>query len=383
MNQNNSIKLNVCIMSPDKDMYSETFILAHIQHLPVNVHFLYGGDLPNFTKDNKPLLVRASLRIWFIRLLLGKLFKFDYSHETLLKKAIAKYFKDNHIQVVLAEYGPTGVAVQSICLELSIPLIVHFHGYDAYESNTLRKFDNYQSLFNSASAVVTVSNDMKKQIISLGAPVSNVHHIVYGVDISKFEGAHPDNAKPVFISVGRFVDKKAPYLTILSFKKVINEISDAKLLMYGDGPLLESCQQLAKALEISHAIQFMGSRPHSEIAEAMKKARGFVQHSLKTSYGDSEGTPVAILEASASGLPVVSTLHAGISDIILNGKTGFLVSEGDISSMSEVILRLAKEPSLANQMGQMGCQYIRENFSMEKSINKLHSVIELTLTTKR
>src|SRR5437016_11771349 len=80
--------LCLCIVAPDKNTYSETFIRAHIENLPGKIHLLYGGALPIFQQDDSPLVSPVSLWRWFIRLVLGKLFNFDFSQETLLKKAI-------------------------------------------------------------------------------------------------------------------------------------------------------------------------------------------------------------------------------------------------------------------------------------------------------
>src|SRR5439155_1881807 len=127
---------------------------------------------------------------------------------------------------------------------------------------------------------------------------------------------------------------KAPYLTLLAFHKVLAQVPDARLTMVGDGDLLEACHQIAKSLSIDMRVDFVGQRQSADIANILKTARAFVQHSLQTSSGDSEGTPVAILEAGAAGIPVVSTRHAGIVDIVRDGETGYLVDERDIDSMA-------------------------------------------------
>jgi glycosyltransferase involved in cell wall biosynthesis len=108
----------------------------------------------------------------------------------------------------------------------------------------------------------------------------------------------------------------------------------------------------------------------------MRRARAFVQHSVRTSYGDSEGTPVAVLEAGASGLPVVSTRHAGIKDVVIEGETGFLVDEGDIEGMAAHMLTLARDADLAGRMGRRAREHVAANFSMEQHIARLAEVLE-------
>jgi glycosyltransferase involved in cell wall biosynthesis len=108
----------------------------------------------------------------------------------------------------------------------------------------------------------------------------------------------------------------------------------------------------------------------------MRRARCFVQHSLRAADGDSEGTPVAILEASSCGLPVVSTLHAGIIEAVRDGESGFLVDEGDVDGMAAHMLRLVREPELAAKMGAAGRQHIEANYSSDKSLGRLRLVLQ-------
>jgi colanic acid/amylovoran biosynthesis glycosyltransferase len=150
---------------------------------------------------------------------------------------------------------------------------------------------------------------------------------------------------------------------------------DARLVMIGDGPLLDASKRLAQAMHIDYTVDFRGAQPHQDVASTMQRVRAFVQHSLRPSDGDSEGTPVAILEASASGLPVISTRHAGIPDVVIGGETGILVDESNVDSMAQAMIRIAQDPQLAMQMGQAGRRRIENAFSMEKSIDNLWEII--------
>jgi glycosyltransferase involved in cell wall biosynthesis len=108
-----------------------------------------------------------------------------------------------------------------------------------------------------------------------------------------------------------------------------------------------------------------------------------VQHSVTANDGDSEGTPNAVLEAGASGLPVVSTRHAGIKEAVIEMKTGLLVDEGDIDGMAQHMIRLAKDSALAASLGKTAREWISAEYSMDKSIGKLWSIIESVIDQKR
>jgi len=297
-------------------------------------------------------------------------------------KALSRFFRKERVRAVLAEYGPTGVALMDACVEARVPLIVHFHGYDAYREDVVGPMtQRYRRMFDAAAAIIAVSRDMQRQLVSLGAPAEKIFYCPCGADTSLFCGADPESAPPTFVAVGRFVDKKAPHLTLLAFRKVLDACPEARLIMFGDGILWEACKQMSRVLAISDVVDFLGARPHGQVAAAMLSARAFVQHSVRTSYGDSEGTPVGVLEASAAGLPVVTTKHAGINDVILHGQTGFLVEEGDVEGMAEHMVRLARDPLLAATMGKRGRERICAEFSMEKSIQRLWRIIEAAIAS--
>jgi len=181
---------------------------------------------------------------------------------------------------------------------------------------------------------------------------------------------------PTLLAVGRLTEKKAPHLLIAAFDRARQDVPDIKLRIVGDGPLMPQCQNLVRELGLTNAVTLLGSQDHGVVEGEMKAARCFVQHSIVAPSGDSEGTPVSIIEASATGLPVISTRHAGIPDVVVEGETGFLVDEGDIATMAERMIRLATEPELAAAMGAAAQARIREHFSIERSLGELWRIIE-------
>jgi glycosyltransferase involved in cell wall biosynthesis len=146
--------------------------------------------------------------------------------------------------------------------------------------------------------------------------------------------------------------------------------------MIGSGPLLHECRELTRSLGISHAVTFLDDQPHTVVQDEMRRSLCFVQHSMVAPSGDSEGTPVSIIEAGASGLPVIATQHAGIPDVVLDGRTGFLVREGDVESMAERMLVLLKDVQLAGRMGKAARIHIQENFASEQRLGRLWQIIE-------
>jgi glycosyltransferase involved in cell wall biosynthesis len=215
--------------------------------------------------------------------------------------------------------------------------------------------------------------------LGLGCPKEKLVYNVYGPK-NGFLDIKPKFTKLQFISIGRFVDKKAPYYTILAFKKVQEEFPEAKLIMAGNGSLLNMCKNLVRYYKLEDSVEFTGIITPKMFMVYLKESLAFVQHSITAENGDAEGTPVAILEASAAGIAVVSTIHAGIPDVIEDGRTGLLVQEHDVMGMARNMIRLIEEPNLAQELGSKGKENIKNNFTLQRHIDVLDSLIEKCTT---
>jgi colanic acid/amylovoran biosynthesis glycosyltransferase len=382
-----------CIVHPNKSVYSETFIRSHIEHLPGNILVLHGtemlwvagptGDTPVVSLPMRCLLrqldaLRRRVPVFSPPATPARRLDAYCTH------ALGRLLRARRADVVLAEYGTTGVRIMESCRRSGIPLVVHFHGADAHSRRILEPYTaEYRSLFALAGAVVAVSHTMENQLRALGAPPEKIYYNPCGVDLSLFQPARPGANGPAFIAVGRFVDKKAPHLLLAAFASVHAACPEARLIMIGDGRLMEACRQLARGLGLGDAVEFTGALDHPEIARRLCTARAFVQHSVTTAWGDSEGTPVSVLEAGAAGLPAISTRHAGIADAVVHGRTGLLVEEYDVAGMAECMLRLAGSPAEADALGLAARAHISANFSMNRSIQRLQAIIQEAVTAYR
>jgi len=157
---------------------------------------------------------------------------------------------------------------------------------------------------------------------------------------------------------------------------VLERFPQARLTLIGDGPLLPVCRQIAESLNIHTFVRFLGAQPHGRVKQELRNSDMFVQHSIVASDGDSEGTPVAVLEASAMGLPVVATRHAGIPDVVIHGETGLLSQEGDIDAMAENICSLLEFPARREQMGRTASEHVLRYYTLDQSIQRLQQVLD-------
>ena len=229
-------------------------------------------------------------------------------------------------------------------------------------------------MFSYATKIIVVSTAMKQGLVGQGCPEKKL--------VLNTCGPHPDylNIKPnlesnYIISVGRHTYKKAPYLTILAFQKVLEIHPHLKFKMIGDGELFDVSKNLVKSLGLENNIILLGGLERKEIIKHLQSSFLFVQHSLVALNGDSEGTPVGIIEAMASGLPLVSTRHAGIPDVVIENETGFLVDENDINQMASYILKITDDRELAKCLGEKGKAKIQDHFTVEKHLETINNLI--------
>lgn len=361
--------MRIAIISPNRNAWSETFIANHIDHLPGVGLVLTDGHLPRRDRDGGPL-VHPTLLKRILQRVRGS------RPDDVLRDAIVRRLRKHRIQLVLAEYGPTGEAMVAACERAGAVLVVHFHGIDAFHHRLLKDNHRYQRLFAAATAVVAVSREMEQQLLQLGCPSEKLHYNCYGIAVEHFSPADVSTSPKHFLAVGRFVDKKAPQLTLAAFAQAHRSDPEMRLTMAGDGPLWESTRSLAGALGVVDAVEFPGVVTQEQVAALMKGSRAFVQHSIITRENDHEGTPLSVLEAMASGLPVISTRHAGIPDVVEHGVNGLLCAEGDTNAMAAHLVQLSNDPALAGRMGAAGRQRALENHRLEDSLSRLAAILE-------
>ena len=372
---------NIAVINKNLDKYTETFIQRHIIGLSESgyfIHRLYGGDLPTSELLTGHLNSASEA---YRKYLAWKEFFFDKGVNYYLRRAVKKYLKNNNIKLVIAEFGTCGAEVYGLCKELNIPLIVIFHGYDAHHNDIITSYaKKYNKMFEYASVIVCVSNDIVSRLKNMGAPEEKLFYLPCSYDAAVFKYSDHSKNKQIFLSVGRFCETKSPHVTLLAFAVVLKKIPEAKLIIIGKdggGELFEACHILVKALKIENSVIFKGILPIEEVYEQMQKARVFVQHSVTTPlHDDKEGTPVSIVEAMACGLPIVATLHAGIAEIIRNNFSGVLVEEYDYMQMAEEMIRICEDDKLVYSLGKNAAEAIRSNEYFSKNIEKLAELIE-------
>jgi glycosyltransferase involved in cell wall biosynthesis len=363
--------MNIAIYSGNN--FQETFTKAHAKYLNPK-WLLSGGPVP--THVNGQALQKKGI----VNKLKHKLF---FSQYNLLEYAFLEFLKENKPDLIFVEFGTYAANIVHLCKLYNIKMIAGFYGYDAFDKNVLENYKSrYQELFNYSSSILTQSPSIKNKLISLGCK-EDIITINTCPPEKEFLSVVPDFDSKNIISVIRFVDKKAPHLCIFSFKKVLEVHPDATLILAGDGPLLDVCRDIVDYLGLEKNVIFKGRISPEDQMKLYSESAIYVQHSVTTSYGDMEGIPVSILEAGLAGLPVVSTFHSGIPEVVLHEETGFLVAEKDIDAMADHLVKLLSDRELLISTGKKAKEYISNNYTMDKHIKGIFEMFEQVQSLKK
>ena len=361
------------LFAPTRRAVSETFIRANLAGLPFRVRAYFGDEFP-LTEPLRCLYTagivcsKVSTRLGWLRL------------ASWPAALVARWLIHlNQPDVVLAEFGFEAVRVMEACHWSGVPLVAHFRGSDASARNRIGRLEErYRRLFSIASGVVVKSRAMARRLQALGAVMDRIVISPSGANQGLFHGAVPARTKPIFLAVGRFVPKKGPLQTLEAFHRCLQQAGSmhaAELWMIGEGPLLPLARRYVDRHGLQQQVRFEGAASQSVVAERMREVRAFVQHSQVAPDGDSEGSPVAVMEAQLSGLPVIATRHAGIPEVVLDGTTGLLVEEGDVEGMADAMARLLRDPGLAQSLGEAGLARVQSQFTVQRHLQDLTALL--------
>lgn len=253
---------------------------------------------------------------------------------------IAQYFATRrelkHCDAVLVNwFVPQGVT-QSF-MRKKRPYIISGLGGDVTSLNGFPVKQLKQRVIDSAGAITVVSDDLKKVLQSKYSHTGDIHVIPMGVDLTFFGPEHRDESlrkhagKPIVLFVARLVEKKGARYLFEAMKGI-----DAKLLVVGNGPEMDMLQDKAKALGLD--CDFLGPKNKEELKSLYASCDVFAAPSVIAADGDKDGLPVAILEAMASGAPIVASDVAGIAEAVVEGQNGHLTVPKDVNGIHDAIM---------------------------------------------
>ncbi|QQR49464.1 glycosyltransferase [bacterium] len=272
--------------------------------------------------------------------------------------------------IILCQLGGSASRCLSLIHKkmLSGKLLVCFRGYDL--SGYIKFYRNaYDEVMKKADLLLPVCDYFADRLRSMGAPSNKVitHHS--SIDLKKFafkeRSIGPDNVIHL-ITVCRLVEMKGLEYAIRAVAQVARAHENIEYTIVGGGDLYDSLVQVIEELGMNNKIKLVGRKAHEEVVQLLDQSHIFIHPSITAKNGSQEGIPNGIQEAMAMGLPVVSTYHSGIPELVEHGVSGLLAPEKDVAMLAEHLLYLIKHPDRWAAMGRAGRAKIEQAFDMEK-----------------
>ncbi len=367
--------INVAVVVENFSPLSETFVYNQVIGLSkkCNVHVFCkrrtNSNLFPFADVTKIELVNPNpLKEYLI-----KRFVYFFTSNSVLKSQLKEQFSKKKIDLVLIHFGPSFLKVHKN-IDPNIPRIVVFHGYDAsylfkkspFYVHAMRKALGHSNVFPFA-----VSDGIRNFMLEK-FPNKSIEKHYLGIDTNKFSPSLKKENTGIkkFIQISRLVEKKGIEFTIKAFVefKRLYPSKNFKFKIVGSGPLQEPLSNIITSNDMTEEIELVGAVDQLEVNRLLQESDIYIQHSITANNGDSEGLPISLMEAMSVGLPIVSTYHSGIPELVLP-ENGILTKEKDILGIVKAIDKIWFWETNQNR------ERIIKHFSIDSSVSSLYSKI--------
>lgn len=306
----------------------------------------------------------------FLRVFLGAL---DYPN------CFERFIRERDIGLLHAHFGVAGCRAVRLKRRVGVPLVTTFYGVDAAKWLSAPEMRRaFKRLFQEGDLFLALGKDMVGRLRAAGCPEEKIRIQRLGVDVEEI-AFHPrrwpeDGKRVVLLYCGRLVEKKGILYALEAFARLADRWKDLEFRVVGGGPLRPDVEQAVWRMDLQDRVVLRGALPHAEAMKEMRDAHLFILPSLTAPDGDMEGTPTVLMEAQASGLPVVSTHHADIPEVVLDGESGFLVPERDSRALTDRLSHLLETPDRWPEIGLAGRGHIERRYNIHREAQKLEDI---------
>ena len=385
----------ICFVVGEFPLLSHTFVISQIEGMmrrgcEVSIVCDRIGDDARIDADVEPMrtMLANTHRWWPVSPGLGRAMrhlpaklgdKVSTASDMLWNREL------NRCDLVLAHFGGNGLRLARMKRRgrLAPPLVTIFHGNDIGIPAHDGTLDRYAPLFDYGACLLTVNGMFRRMLIEAGAPEERVmvHHMGIDCDEIPYRPRAMAGGPLELISVCRLVEKKgvAVALRAMAAFQAARPAFDWRYSIVGDGPLLPALRTLADELGLGDRVRFHGPLPHDAVKERLAGAHIFLLPSVTAADGDVEGVPVALMEAMAAGLVVVSSFHSGIPELVEDGISGFLAPEGDGAALATHLQWIVDNPAAWPAISAAARTRIETEFNNEVLNDRLLDRIDALL----
>jgi colanic acid/amylovoran biosynthesis glycosyltransferase len=277
-------------------------------------------------------------------------------------------------------FGHTGVHLLPFIEQWNKPCVVSFHGADVALKPEIGNYPaKLRCLFDAVPLILARSQSLADRLAQFGCPPEKLRINRTGVPLENFpfiDRQLPKDGRWRVVQACRLIPKKGVATALRAFAIFQRDNPFSEFLIAGKGPLQPELEMLAAGLGISQHVRFVGFLSQSKLMELYASSHIFVHPSETPPDQNQEGIPNSILEAMATGLPVISTNHGGIPEAVEQDRTGWLVPEEDHGGLAHAMQRLTRSPGLYRQMAKRARQVVFERFEQREQIRMLESFYE-------
>jgi colanic acid/amylovoran biosynthesis glycosyltransferase len=325
----------------------ESFLLRAVLALPLALYLVFAAP-------------RAFLRCFDRRYTTGTL--------SLKLLFLLARLRGKKINLLHTHFGPNGILGAYLKdVGIAEKLVATFHGADINKYPKKHGRNAYARLFAAADLLTANTNFTKGRITDHGCPAGKIEILPVGLVMRDFivpKQSLSSGTPPVILTVGRLVEKKGHRYALEAAAMLKARGIVFRYIIAGDGPLRRELEGITADLGLRDRVEFTGLMNNEEIKDLYGKGAVFVLPSVTAADGDMEGQGLVLQEAQAIGLPVVTTLHNGIPDGVLDGRSGYLVPEKDPNALADKIEKLLNDRELREKMGREGRLFVEKNYDI-------------------
>ena len=285
--------------------------------------------------------------------------------------------------IVHAQFGHFGLYALKLIQVGAIEgaLVTSFRGYDATAGLRV-DLQAYSELFRKGRLFLPVSGSVARKLIEAGCEPSKIHVLHSGIDCVslRYSPRRRPEGKPIkLVSVGRLVEKKGITFAVEAVAKVISAGRAVVYNIVGDGLFRDDIERAIDQFDLKKSVHLLGWKSHEEVLGILEASHVLLAPSITSVDGDEEGIPNVVKEAMALGLPAISTVHAGIPELVVDGESGFLVPERSADQLAERIVYLCDHPDIWSPISRAARLKVETEFDLEKLSKDLVAIYAASL----
>jgi colanic acid/amylovoran biosynthesis glycosyltransferase len=283
--------------------------------------------------------------------------------------------------LIHAHFGQEGYRCLGARRRADLPMVTTFYGLDVSALPRISSWRRrFRRLFEEGALFLAEGPCLARRLVEVGCPAEKVRVQKLGVDLAAIPfrpAREPQDGGPVVLMCAYFNEKKGLPYGVRAFGRIADRHPDARLHIIGEGPCRDQIEAAARESRLEDRVAFLGLLDTPDYLDRLLRCHVLLYPSITAADGDTEGgAPVTVIEALASGLPVVSSLHADIPEVAPDGRCGLLAPERDVAGLAERLDALLSDPDLRRRMGEAGRRHAEAHHDAVRQGERLEAIYD-------